>query len=125
MKRSTRKQTSNRYSAPKVEEHELIEESRESAFSPKSYQSSPGKSERRSRKQRPEESKKKQAQKVQQEFSVVEAKVESLPEVQNNTFGSWGETKAEEIEDYLVGQERRYRKYRLNIFVLNRVSAHY
>ena len=104
MKRSTRKQTSNRYSAPKVEEHELIEESRESAFSPKSYQSSPGKSERRSRKQRPEESKKKQAQKViQQEVPVVEAKVQPLTEVKDNTFGSWGETKAEEIEDYLVG----------------------
>ena len=38
------------------------------------------------------------------------------------TFGTWESTKADDIETYLVGQQRRFVKYRLNIFVLNRVS---
>ena len=37
-------------------------------------------------------------------------------------FGTWESTKADDIETYLVGQQRRFVKYRLNIFVLNRVS---
>ena len=36
--------------------------------------------------------------------------------------GTWRGESAEEIEAYLVGSQRKFVKYRLNIFVLNRVS---
>jgi len=39
------------------------------------------------------------------------------------TFGSWEKTSTVgDIEQYLVDQQRKFVKYRLNIFYLNRVS---
>ena len=37
-------------------------------------------------------------------------------------FGSWAGESVEDIEAYLVNSQRKFVKYRLNIFVLNRVS---
>lgn len=41
---------------------------------------------------------------------------------QSNAIGTWQDAKAEDIEDYLLGTQRRFIKYKLNIFYLNRVS---
>ena len=37
-------------------------------------------------------------------------------------IGTWKRTKADQIEDYLLGSQRKFAKYRLNIFYLNKVS---
>ena len=41
----------------------------------------------------------------------------------NYTIGTWQDAKADEIEGYLVGSQRKFVKYRLNIFYLNKVSG--
>ena len=38
-------------------------------------------------------------------------------------MGTWQDAKAEEIEGYLLGSQRKFIKYKLNIFYLNKVSV--
>ena len=42
---------------------------------------------------------------------------------EHETIGSWQDAKVEDIEDYLLGTQRKFIKYKLNIFYLNRVST--
>lgn len=47
---------------------------------------------------------------------------ESEIEILNDKIGTWEAENAGDIESYLVGIQRKFVKYRLNIFVLNKVS---
>ena len=46
-----------------------------------------------------------------------------MEEIIDEGFGTWSkDVQFEEIEAYLISSQRKFVKYRLNIFYLNRVS---
>ena len=65
---------------------------------------------------------------VSQEIKVMTGPFEASDETKLQggdsgiTMGTWQDAKAEDIEDYLLGTQRRFIKYKLNIFYLNKVS---
>ena len=46
-------------------------------------------------------------------------------QLEKMAIGGWEEETAEDIESYLIKSQRKFVKYRLNIFFLNKVSARY
>ena len=65
---------------------------------------------------------------VSQEIKVMAGPFETSDETKLRggdpgiTMGTWQDAKAEDIENYLLGTQRRFIKYKLNIFYLNKVS---